>query len=198
MPVIRLKSVVLPAPFGPISETISPSLTSMSRSETTRRPPNESETLLQLEQGHQTISTRFSPSRPFGPQDHQADQHEPDDDVPRRLGLREHHVLPDERSEVEHGHEQPPSATSPWTQRQPERRGDQADVGRRRDPRGEMHGDDHPVRHPAAGGARRPRVADRARRSRARRSRPRSARPATAGSFHVSRNPITSPAPSRR
>ena len=66
MPVIRLKSVVLPAPFGPISETISPSLTSMSRSETTRRPPNESETLLELEQRHQTISTRFSPSRPLG------------------------------------------------------------------------------------------------------------------------------------
>ena len=69
MPVIRLKSVVLPAPFGPITLTISPWATCRSRSETTLRPPNASETPLQREQGlvgHQMISTRRSPKRPFG------------------------------------------------------------------------------------------------------------------------------------
>src|SRR5215210_8851343 len=41
MPVIRLKTVVLPAPFGPITLTISPSSTCRSRPSTTRRPPND-------------------------------------------------------------------------------------------------------------------------------------------------------------
>ena len=39
-PVIRLNTVDLPAPFGPISPTISPSRTSMSKSLTAFRPPN--------------------------------------------------------------------------------------------------------------------------------------------------------------
>src|SRR5271156_2332385 len=38
-PVIRLKLVVLPAPFGPISASVSPSPTEKSRSWTARRPP---------------------------------------------------------------------------------------------------------------------------------------------------------------
>src|SRR3954453_2469750 len=46
MPVIRLKSVVLPAPFGPITLTISPSSTCRSSESTTRRPPKESETFV--------------------------------------------------------------------------------------------------------------------------------------------------------
>ena len=39
-PVITLNAVVLPAPLGPISATISPSLTSMLRSSTATTPPN--------------------------------------------------------------------------------------------------------------------------------------------------------------
>jgi hypothetical protein len=40
MPVTRLKSVVLPAPFGPITLTISPSRTSRSSVLMHCRPPN--------------------------------------------------------------------------------------------------------------------------------------------------------------
>src|SRR6476659_2553574 len=39
-PVIRLKLVVLPAPFGPISATVSPSFTEKPTSWTARNPPN--------------------------------------------------------------------------------------------------------------------------------------------------------------
>src|SRR6185437_14924587 len=42
-PVITLKTVVLPAPFGPIRLTISPSPTSRSSSEIARRPPKDNE-----------------------------------------------------------------------------------------------------------------------------------------------------------
>src|ERR1700674_3516534 len=37
---MRLKLVVLPAPFGPISATVSPSLTEKPKSWTARSPPN--------------------------------------------------------------------------------------------------------------------------------------------------------------
>src|ERR1700691_3736184 len=37
---MRLKLVVFPAPFGPMSATVSPSLTAKSRSCTARSPPN--------------------------------------------------------------------------------------------------------------------------------------------------------------
>src|SRR5260370_14120457 len=47
-PGIKLKSVVLPAPFGPISPTISPASTLKSTALTAARPPNERETLLSL------------------------------------------------------------------------------------------------------------------------------------------------------
>ena len=63
----------------------------------------------QLEQGavgHQMISTRRSPRRPFGRSDHEHDQHHAEDDVARRVGLREQDVLPHERAEVERRHEQ--------------------------------------------------------------------------------------------
>src|SRR5215472_3077035 len=42
-PVIRLKSVDFPAPFGPITAAISPSATARSTSETARKPPNDLE-----------------------------------------------------------------------------------------------------------------------------------------------------------
>src|SRR5262249_34513811 len=42
-PVITLKTVVLPAPLGPIRLTISPSSTSTSSPESARSPPNDSE-----------------------------------------------------------------------------------------------------------------------------------------------------------
>src|SRR5262249_4821493 len=40
-PVIRLNSVDLPAPFGPMTAAISPSATARSTSETARKPPND-------------------------------------------------------------------------------------------------------------------------------------------------------------
>jgi hypothetical protein len=40
-PVIRLKKVVLPAPFGPMTLTISPSSTLRFTPSTARRPPND-------------------------------------------------------------------------------------------------------------------------------------------------------------
>ena len=44
IPVIRLKTVVLPAPFGPITLTISPSSTCRSSSLTTLSPPKAIDT----------------------------------------------------------------------------------------------------------------------------------------------------------
>ena len=70
---------------------------------------------LQLEQalGHQTISTRRSPSSPFGRTIISTIRISAEQDVARRLRLREHHVLPDERGEVERRHEQRRSRSQP-------------------------------------------------------------------------------------
>jgi hypothetical protein len=38
---MKLNSVVLPAPFGPIKATTSPALTAIDTSETARKPPND-------------------------------------------------------------------------------------------------------------------------------------------------------------
>src|SRR3954469_23280262 len=98
MPVIRLNSVVLPAPFGPITETISPSFTRRSRPSTTFRPPKESETLLSSRMLGRSPLDNLDPAlteQAVGTQDHQSDQDQPEHDVTGRLGLREHHVLPD-------------------------------------------------------------------------------------------------------
>src|SRR5438309_11664078 len=51
MPVIKLKTVVLPAPFGPITLTISCGQTSRSRSCTAARPPKRLETLGSFSRG---------------------------------------------------------------------------------------------------------------------------------------------------
>src|SRR5712691_1106532 len=51
MPVITLKTVVLPAPFGPITLTISPSPTCSSRSDSASRPPNDRDTRSRLRTG---------------------------------------------------------------------------------------------------------------------------------------------------
>ena len=67
MPVIRLKSVVLPAPLGPITLTISFSSTCRSRSVHGAQAAEGEAHLVELEQRrHQTISTRRSPSSPCG------------------------------------------------------------------------------------------------------------------------------------
>ena len=90
------------------------------------------------------ISTRFSPSSPVGRSDHQRDQEGAEDDVPRRLGLGEHHVLPHERREVEHGHEQRdarPAVQSVKTSASD----DERDVRDGRHPRGRRRRNDHPV-----------------------------------------------------
>src|SRR5438309_2534424 len=107
MPVIRLKSVVLPAPFGPITLTISPSSTPRSRSDTTASPPNESETPRSSSSGASATSDDLhSPlaQQAVRPQDHQRDQDQAEHDEAHRRdrgGRPDHHVLPDERGQIE-------------------------------------------------------------------------------------------------
>ena len=55
IPVIRLKSVVLPDPFGPMTLTSSPWLTGRSRFPMTLRPPNASETPRSASRGSSAI-----------------------------------------------------------------------------------------------------------------------------------------------
>src|SRR5688500_15133184 len=50
-PTISLKTVLLPAPFGPIRQRSSPRETERSRSETARRPPKRFETPLRTRRG---------------------------------------------------------------------------------------------------------------------------------------------------
>ena len=82
MPVIRSKSVVLPAPVGPITETISPSSTCRSRSETDLQTAERERDALQLEQGrasddlHATLAEEARSAA-----DHEADQHGAEHDV---------------------------------------------------------------------------------------------------------------------
>ena len=92
------------------------------------------------------ISTRFSPSRPGRAGDHETDQEDAEDDVPRRLRLREHDVLPDECREVEHRHEH--GEPHPALQhREKERERDERDVRDGRNPVGRRGGHDDPVGH---------------------------------------------------
>src|SRR6266496_1247995 len=62
MPVIRLKTVVFPAPFGPITLIISCGLTSRSRSCTAARPPKCLVTLFNFSRAPFAISTPMTNS----------------------------------------------------------------------------------------------------------------------------------------
>src|SRR6266702_5673426 len=62
IPVIRLKTVVLPAPFGPITLIISCGLTSRSRSCTAARPPKCLETLVNFSRAPFASSTSIANS----------------------------------------------------------------------------------------------------------------------------------------
>ena len=68
---------------------------------------------LQLQKRHQTISTRRSPSRPFGRRIISAIRIRPSTMYRAGSGFDEHHVLPDERREVERRHEQRRAARRP-------------------------------------------------------------------------------------
>src|SRR5581483_114142 len=104
---MRLNSVVLPAPFGPITLTISPSSTCRSSSSTHLRPPNAIDTPRSSSSAATSDDLHAAlAEQPVRPQDHERDQERAEDDVPRRLGLRQHHVLPHEGGEVEHGRNQ--------------------------------------------------------------------------------------------
>src|SRR4249920_3075756 len=63
MPVIRLNTVVFPAPFGPITLIISFGKTSRSRSCTAARPPKCLETLVNFSRGQFACSTPIVNSR---------------------------------------------------------------------------------------------------------------------------------------
>src|ERR1019366_6445620 len=85
-PVMQLKAVVLPAPLGPIMETISPSPTSKERSSTAARLPS-SPPLLALGQ-RARVGTRLqldlagsAGQQPSRPQHHDRDQDHAKDDV---------------------------------------------------------------------------------------------------------------------
>src|SRR5262245_35534853 len=104
-----LNSVVLPAPFGPITLTISPSSTCRSSSETTRSPPksivtprsSSSFSAIGSDDLHAALAEQAG-----RPRDHQRHEQRAEDDEAGRLGLREQHVLPDERGQVERRDEQ--------------------------------------------------------------------------------------------
>ena len=106
MPVIRLKTVVFPAPFGPIRLTISPSPTCRSRSVSTCRPPNESlqsrrrGALEQLRRRSHDLHARRA-EQALRPHAHQATSSEPKR-IQRAHGrLLDEDVLPDERRQVD-------------------------------------------------------------------------------------------------
>src|ERR1700694_5867424 len=111
-PVTRLKTVVFPAPFGPMSPRISPSFTSKERSPTARRPPQ-----CRVSRSTSRSAMRHPPraaagEEPVGaPPDalrHEADDEhhaEPVDDevadlqaLPHRLGQGREEEGPDERA----------------------------------------------------------------------------------------------------
>src|SRR5438132_1371640 len=139
MPVITLKTVVLPAPFGPITLTISPSPTCSSRSDSASRPPNDRDTRSRLRTGLSAgfpvpfsggapwpaASLNRSPSaltshdlnapgaqQPLRPGVHHYDQDRPDQDLPGNRGLGDQPGLPDARAEIDRRHQQqrPPAA----------------------------------------------------------------------------------------
>src|SRR5450759_2819607 len=62
MPVITLKTVVLPAPFGPITLTTSRSATCRSSSEIARNPPNDSVRCSRLRKGPSRRSPAAAPA----------------------------------------------------------------------------------------------------------------------------------------
>src|SRR6266498_5642903 len=96
IPVTRLKNVVLPAPFGPISPTIRPSSTSRSTSSRAAKPPKRFVTLsasrsatsgprrpgvVQLFLHDGALQLRVAPFRreePLRPEDHDDDEGDPE------------------------------------------------------------------------------------------------------------------------
>ena len=82
-PVIRLKTVVLPAPFGPISPRISPCCNSNDRSETARKPPKS---LRKLDTSSSAMTFTRARSRSSEPQ--------PPPDAFRQIADDQHHEEP--------------------------------------------------------------------------------------------------------
>ena len=117
-PVITLNSVVLPAPFGPITLTISPSPTVRSSPSRHAKPAERERELLHLEQRRalvhvHTISTRCLPEQPLRPVCHERDEQRADQDEASDRRLRDQEVRPHARREVEdrdQPHESPDSA----------------------------------------------------------------------------------------
>ena len=99
---MTLKSVDLPAPFGPMTENTSPARTAKLTSASAASAPKLFDTPLDLEHdsaGHRAAcraagraATRRNPRRPVRREQHDQDQHQPDDDrVP--LDVRRHLLL---------------------------------------------------------------------------------------------------------
>src|SRR6185436_9254145 len=100
---MRLKSVVLPAPFGPITLTISCSRTTRSSSAITRRPPKD----LSLPAARAALSRSSNDLDSCGaeealrPNVHQRNEQRSKQDESRRpADLDEQQILPDEHHQV--------------------------------------------------------------------------------------------------
>src|SRR5215470_6175516 len=104
-PVIRLKRVVLPAPFGPITLTISFSSTWKSSSEITCRPPKAFETPLSSRSGNLDHLDLGLPEESFRTDGHHRDQEHAEQDRAGDGGVEDEQVLPDERGQRERGDE---------------------------------------------------------------------------------------------
>ena len=131
MPVTRLKTVVLPAPFGPIRLTISPSSTCRSRRSATREAAEGLRHVLELEERRSLPSHDLHARRSeqaLRADGHQGDEQRAEEDPARDCGLLDEAGLPDDRGEVERRHEQDraPPAVDP---REGEDGDDERDVG---------------------------------------------------------------------
>src|SRR5215469_830413 len=110
-PVITLKTVVLPAPFGPIRLTISPSPTCRFSSESARRPPKDSERSVRFKTEprpappHSDPCSRDDlhaplPQQPLRAGGHHHNQDRADHELPGNGRLDAQPGLPDERRQV--------------------------------------------------------------------------------------------------
>src|SRR6059058_3168364 len=102
IPVMSLKTVVLPAPFGPIRLTTSPSPTTRSRLFTTWSPPKAFETSRSWSSATSDDLHARGAKDSRRPHVHDHDEQRPEHDQPRRAGhLLDELVLPHERRQIQ-------------------------------------------------------------------------------------------------
>src|SRR3954447_5661635 len=153
IPVMRLKTVVLPAPLGPITLTISPSPTCRSRSLTTWRPPKAFDTPRSSSSATSDDLDARRTEDAGRPHVHDHDEKRTQHDQPRRTGnLFDELVLPDERREIKR-RDQRDRAPPPADEREQERRDDQREVRPAREPACMCRHEDPMIERPPEGTA---------------------------------------------